>query len=114
MIGRPMNTLPKAYSDFAATFPNVESAYKSLGETVASAGPLEKKVQELVKIGISVGARQESSIRSHVRKALQAGATRDEILHAVLQATTTVGFATMMAGMSNALRILEPEAVNVD
>jgi 4-carboxymuconolactone decarboxylase len=36
---------------------------------------------------------------SHTRKALAAGATPDEIAHAVLPALTTTGFPNMMAAM---------------
>jgi alkylhydroperoxidase/carboxymuconolactone decarboxylase family protein YurZ len=36
---------------------------------------------------------------SHTRKAMAAGATPDEITHAVLLALTTTGFPNMMAAM---------------
>ena len=102
-----MSKLPKRYTKFFETYPAVGAAYRSLGEAVAEAGPLDPKCQALVKIGISVGARMEGALRSHVRKALEAGATADEIRHAVLQSTTTIGFANMMAAMSWAEVVLE-------
>lgn len=89
------------------TYPAVGQAYVGLGDAVAAAGPLDEKTREFVKIGIAVGARQEGGVRSHVRRALEAGATADEIRHTVMQATTTVGFPTMMAGLSWADEILE-------
>lgn len=102
-----MGKLPKRYEKFMETYPEVGRAYKDLGDAVAEAGPLDVKVRSLVKLGISVGARQEGAARSHARKALEAGATPEEIRHAVMQATTTVGFPTMMAGLSWVDGILE-------
>lgn len=102
-----MGKLPKRYVKFMETYPAVGKAYRELGDMVAVAGPLDAKVCQLVKIGIAVGARQEGGVRSHVRKALEAGATAEEIRHAILQATTTVGFPNMMASLSWADDILE-------
>lgn len=102
-----MGKLPKRYEKFMETYPAVGQAYRELGDAVADAGPLDAKVRALVKIGISIGSRQEGATRSHVRKAMEAGATPEEIRHAILQATTTVGFPNMMAGLSWADDILE-------
>jgi len=95
-----MSKLPQRYLQFFQDFPAVGTAYKSLGEAVTEAGPLDKKTSELVKIGVALGAKMEGAVHSHVRKALEAGASEEEIRHAVLQATTTIGFPNMMAGMS--------------
>ena len=102
-----MGKLPQRYRKFMEKYPAIGRAYQSLGNSVSEAGPLDAKTRELVKVGISIGARQEGGARSHVRKALEAGATPDEIRHAVLQATTTVGFPTMMAGLSWVDDVLE-------
>lgn len=95
-----MEKLPKRYTEFLNNYPDVGAAYTALGEAVSNAGPLDAKTRELVKIGVSVGARMESAVRSHTRRALEAGATPEEVRHAALQATTTVGFPNMMAGLS--------------
>lgn len=104
-----MRKLPKRYVQFLEAYPEVGSAYEDLGAAVLKAGPLDKKTASLIKIGIAVGAKMEGAIGSHVRKALEAGATPEEIRHAVLQATTTVGFPTMMTGMSCADSVLNEE-----
>ena len=95
-----MAKLPKRYEVFMETYPDVGKAYRELGDAVADAGPLDAKTRSLIKLGIAIGARHEGSAHSQARKAIEAGATPDEIRHAVLQATTTVGFPTMMAGLS--------------
>ncbi len=71
-----------------------------MSDAVKAAGPLDAKTQALVKLGIAIGAKMEGAVHSHTRKALEAGCTPEEIKHAVLQATTTIGFPNMMAAMS--------------
>jgi AhpD family alkylhydroperoxidase len=65
-----------------------------------TAGPLDRRTAELVKLGLAVGARQEGGVHSHVRRALEAGATPEEVRHAIRLAVTTVGFPTMMAALT--------------
>lgn len=104
-----MSKPPKFYTDFLAAYPDVGSAYQQLSRACKEAGPLDAKTAELVKLGISIGAGMSGATRSHTRKALAAGASRDDILHAVLMATTTIGFPTMMRGMAWVLDVLEAE-----
>jgi 4-carboxymuconolactone decarboxylase len=91
--------LPKAYEKFRSQFPEVFDDYKKLGGSARSAGPLDEKTQDLVKLGIAVGANSRGGVMSHTRKALKAGATADEIYHAVLLALTTTGFPNMIAAL---------------
>lgn len=94
-----MSNLPQHYQSFVANNPEFAKAYKALGDAAMSSGPLSKKEIQLVKIGISLGAKLESAVRSHTRKALEAGATPDEVRHAIMASVTTIGFPTMMAGL---------------
>lgn len=95
-----MSKLPKRFNQFVEQYPEIGAAYQSLGNAVADAGPLDEKTRALIKLGISIGAGQEGGAHSQARKALEAGATAEELRHTVLQATTTLGFANMMRGMS--------------
>ena len=95
-----MSRIPKRYTNFMETYPEVGEAYKALGEAALKAGPLDEKTRELIKLGISVGARMESAVKSHFRRAREAGATVEELKHAVLLSTTTIGFPNMMTAMS--------------
>ena len=83
--------LPKIYENFQADFPQVFEHYKQLGVTTRQAGPLDEKTQDLVKMGIAIGSNSRGAIMSHTRKAIAAGATSEEINHAVLLAMTTTG-----------------------
>lgn len=90
---------PGAYRDFEARYPAVVEAYEKLGKTCHWNGPLEPKARELVKLGIALGANLEGATHAHVRLGLQAGASPDEIRHAALLSTTTLGFPAMMRSM---------------
>ena len=95
-----MTEIPSFYQRFMERFGDVGDAYETLGKACKEAGPLDDKTAELVKLGIAIGSGTEGATHSHTRRALSAGATAAEIRHAVVLATTTLGFPAMMAGMS--------------
>jgi len=96
----PRTPPPKHYELFKQQFPAVVEAYEELGKACHWNGPLSPKVRELVKIGIALSAGLEGGTRAHVRMALSAGASPEEIRHAALLATTTIGFPSMMRAMA--------------
>ena len=95
-----MSKLPKRFTDFVQTYPAIGEAYQQLGLAVADAGPLDEKTRALVKVGIAIAAGLEGGTHSHVRKALECGATPEEVRHVALQCLTTIGFPAMMKGYS--------------
>lgn len=92
--------IPKRFQKFTADYPEVAQAYETLGDAVHAAGPLDDKTRALIKLGISVGARLEGAVHSHVRKALKAGVSPDEMRHVAMLALPTIGLPSMMAGLS--------------
>jgi alkylhydroperoxidase/carboxymuconolactone decarboxylase family protein YurZ len=104
-----MGKVPGFYTDFLRDYPEVGAAYTGLSKACKEAGPLDARTAELVKLGISIGAGMSGATRSHTRKALEAGASHDEIVHAVLMATTTVGFPNMMRGLAWVQDVLRDE-----
>ena len=105
----PTSTPPAHYTDFKAAFPSVVEAYEQLGKACHWNGPLNPKTRELIKIGIAIGAGLESATRAHARLAREAGASTEEIQHAALLATTTIGFPAMMRAMSWIDDVLRPK-----
>ena len=99
--------LPKTYENFSKNFPEVFKDYKQLGISCRDAGPLDPKTQNLIKLGISIGATSKGAIMSHTRKALTSGATAEEIIHSVLLALTTTGFPNMIAAMGYVNEVLK-------
>jgi len=101
--------LPSAYRRFAAAHPRIIEAYEALGDATLADGPLDRRTAELVKLGLAVGARLEGAVHAHVRRARDAGASADEIRHAIRLATTTLGFPSMMSALSWANDVLAPD-----
>lgn len=95
-----MRKLPERFTTFLETYPEVGAAYNSLGKAAAAAGPLDKRTQLLVKLGISISAGLEGGAHSAARKALDAGCTAEELRHVAILSVTTIGFPSMMKGLS--------------
>ncbi len=95
-----MTTLPKNYRKFQEKHPQVYAAYEALGKTAAESGPLDEKTRELIKLGMAAARGSESAVKSHVHRALAAGATPAEIEHTLTLGINTLGFPAMMAALS--------------
>lgn len=101
--------LPGIYEKFSQEYPDIAEKYKQLGLACRSAGPLEQKTQDLVKLGIAIGIGSQGAVRSHTRKALASGATREEIRQVVLLSLTTTGFPNMIAALGWVEEVLARE-----
>ena len=95
-------SIPKRYKQFKNDFADVANAYEKLGETVHQNGPLDAKTRALIKVAISTGARLEGAVHSHTRKAIAAGATKEELRHVAILSLPTIGLPSMMAGFMRA------------
>ncbi|MFQ6128168.1 MAG: carboxymuconolactone decarboxylase family protein [Thermoplasmata archaeon] len=62
--------------------PDLYGAFRSLLESTYKDGHLPRKTKEIAAIASSVAIQSESCVLAHVKKALDAGATRGEILEA--------------------------------
>lgn len=103
----PKRGVPKRFLKFAKDFPKVAKALQELGAAASSAGPLNQKQAELIRLAIAIGAREEGGVHSHTRRAMEAGATAAEIRHVVMLSIATIGFPNAMAAMSWVEDILE-------
>jgi alkylhydroperoxidase/carboxymuconolactone decarboxylase family protein YurZ len=91
---------PRHYEKFKQTYPLLSEAYEQLGAACHDAGPLDRKTRELVKLGLAIGAGLEGATHAHARLAREADASPEEIRHAVVLSTTSLGFSAMMRAMS--------------
>lgn len=92
-----MSGRPPFYEALRQSHPALVDAYQALGEAAKHAGPLSPADVELVKLGIAAGTRSEGAVHSHVRRALEAGASVEAIRQVGILAITTIGFANAMA-----------------
>ncbi|MGD1968089.1 MAG: carboxymuconolactone decarboxylase family protein [Desulfobacterales bacterium] len=99
--------LPKIYERFSSQFPDVFKDFQQLGKTCREAGPLEIKYQNLANLGIAIGVNSRGAVMSQTRKALESGASQEEIAHVVLLSLTTIGFPNMIAALGWVNEVLE-------
>jgi 4-carboxymuconolactone decarboxylase len=100
---------PKRFTELREQYPELFKAAEALGQAAREAGPLEAKVTQLVQLGAACALRSEGGVHSHVRRAREAGATPDEIYHAIVALTSTIGFPTMVAAVTWADDILHKD-----
>lgn len=105
---------PGTYLELMQQFPAITAAHDQMAIAVENSGPLDSKTCCLIKIGISVGAGLESALRSHVRRAKQAGASEEEIVQAVFQGMNTIGLPRTVAAWSWARTQFERDKTDAD
>lgn len=106
--------LPRHYLRLRARHPAYFAAVEKLGEAVHHSGPLDAKTLQLVQLGAAAAIRSEGAVHSHVRRALSAGATADDIRHALIAATSTIGFPNVLAALSWSDDVLGKTDAGVD
>ena len=92
-----MKEVPGLYAEFRARFPEIIEKNEELGRLVHEQGdPLDDKIRSLVKIGIAAASLNLTSVNTQVARAREAGASEEEIMHALLLVIPTCGFPTFM------------------
>ncbi|MCX8070372.1 MAG: carboxymuconolactone decarboxylase family protein [Thermodesulfovibrionales bacterium] len=95
-----MAKVPEQHTKIKKQFSKYFSALENLGKAVKSSGPLDEKTCQLIQLAASAAIRSEGAVHSHTRRALEAGATNEEIYQAILLTTSTIGFPTASAALS--------------
>jgi len=95
-----MAKLPKQYIGIKNRFKKYLTAVDNLGRAAKAAGPLNKKASHLSQLAAAAAIRSEGSVHSHTRRALEAGAKPEEIYHAIILLSSTIGFPTVSAALS--------------
>ena len=95
------------YKKLKEKYGKLIGAVENLGQTAREMGPLDVKTSHLIQLAAAAAIRSEGSVHSHVGRALEAGATPEEVTHALLLLTSTIGFPTVAAALSWADDILE-------
>jgi len=88
------------YESLKEDYPDFMDAVENLGRAAKLEGPIEEKDAQLIQLAASAAIRSEGAVHSHVRRALDAGATEDEIYHALMLLVSTIGFPTVVAALS--------------
>jgi AhpD family alkylhydroperoxidase len=95
-----MAKLPSQYVRIQKRFKKFMGAVENLGKAAKDAGPLDEKTSHLIRIAAAAAIGSEGALHSHTRRALQAKAKPDEIYHAIILLTSTIGFPRVSAALS--------------
>ena len=74
--------------------PEMMTAFGNLGKAVLKDGAISLKTKELIAVSLSVQNRCETCIMSHIKNAIKAGVTREELVDAL-------GVCVLMGGGPN-------------
>lgn len=92
--------LPEIFKQFVERHAEIAEKFKEVGDLCSNAGTIDLRTQQLIQLGISIGAGSRGGVRSHARRALEAGASNDDLLQATLLSATIIGFPAMIAAYS--------------
>ena len=91
--------VPKHYRKIGELYPEFADTHEKLASVARRSGPIDKKTAHLIQLAAAITVRSEGSVHSHARRAIEAGATADEVRHVALLLTTTIGFPTVAAAL---------------
>ncbi|MDZ7844278.1 MAG: carboxymuconolactone decarboxylase family protein [Anaerolineales bacterium] len=81
----------RSMGEYGKVNPDIMNGFRKLHQAAAEDGALSGKVKELIALAIGISVRCDGCIAFHVHDALEAGATKEEIVD-------TIGVAIMMGG----------------
>ena len=93
-----MQDTPDTFREFKSRHEAIWTLQEASAKAIGEAGPLDRKTRELIKVGIALGANLQTATRRHVHLAIECGATREEVEHAILLGINTIGFPATMIG----------------
>ena len=106
--------LPQIYVDFTERYPDIAEAQGELARRIRAETPFDATTDRLIKLAMAIGAEAEGAVRSNARKALQHGASPEDLRAVALMAITTCGFPTAVAGLRWLQQVLDAEAADRD
>lgn len=83
--------LTRLMEELGGAIPPVMEGFNTLHHSATASGVLTSKTKELIALGIAITVRCDGCIAFHVKHALDAGASSEEI-------TETIGVAILMGG----------------
>jgi AhpD family alkylhydroperoxidase len=86
----------KSLAELRRHYPRQMEPFSSFLKTVEEKGALDTKTKELISIALGIATRCKWCIAFHVKNALEAGATKDEIMEACFVAVLMAGAPALM------------------
>jgi alkylhydroperoxidase/carboxymuconolactone decarboxylase family protein YurZ len=92
-MGDQNSLVSNAFQTFMSEAPQHAQAWGVLVQELASASALEDKTRALAYLAVLAALRMESGVPFHVQSAKQAGASREEVISAILVGLPAAGHA---------------------
>ena len=83
--------ISKAFQTFMSEAPQHQQAWAAAVQGLGSASALDRKTAELSYLAVLAALRLESGVPFHVRAAKEAGASREEVISAILVGLPAAG-----------------------
>ncbi|WP_027186320.1 carboxymuconolactone decarboxylase family protein [Desulfovibrio inopinatus] len=95
-----MEKKPRFFAQMQERYPQYMDALKVLGDAAKEAGPIDEKTAHLIQIAAAAVLRSEGAVHSHAKRAVKSGCTDEEIRHAIILLTPTIGYPTVAAALT--------------
>ena len=95
-----MKKVPGPFRKFVETYPECGMTYEALAAASREAAGFPEQEAALIKLALPMGSRLDAAVHPPARRALQAGATPEEVRGVALLGLTTLGLPHAMMGTS--------------
>jgi AhpD family alkylhydroperoxidase len=92
---------------FQREAPEVAAAFNGLIMSLVASKGLDPKTKQLIYIAMKASTGDEMAVKAHVPMAIQAGATREEVVDAILMTLTVSGIKGIVTCLPGALKHFE-------
>jgi alkylhydroperoxidase/carboxymuconolactone decarboxylase family protein YurZ len=96
-VNDQQSLISNAFQTFMREAPQHAQAWSTLVQGLASASALDKKTAALAYLAVLAALRLESGVPFHVRAAKEAGASREEVISAILVGLPAAGHRVTQA-----------------
>lgn len=102
-----MTTEQNPMEVFQKEAPEVAAAFNNLIQSLIASKGLDEKTKQLIYIAMKAAQGDETAVRFHVPMAKQLGATRQEVVDAILITLTVSGIKGVVSCLPGAIQYFE-------
>jgi len=84
--------------------PEVARAFDSLIQSLVGRKGLDQKTKQLIYIAMKAGMGDDLAVKAHIPMAKAAGATREEVVDAILMTLTVTGIRGVVHGLPEVVK----------
>ena len=92
---------------FKREAPEVAEAFNGLIMALVASKGLDPKTKQLIYIAMKASTGDEMAVKAHVPMAIQAGATKEEVVDAILMTLTVSGIKGVVTCLPGAVKAFE-------